>query len=181
MIKRGAIIIIVVLIVIAIIYVKVSDDDSTDTTMPEKKFPTIEVIPDVTSTTIATSVISGIEDTTTTTIRDLPSITTTTLSNPQGTIPVITTTTLMGGTKKIIVKYREFSENELIINKGDTIMFEPDDPVRFFKIACYFDGVRFFSSENIYDKEIVEVSFDEIGSYTCIDAIYGPRLSIEVK
>ncbi|MFH1053032.1 MAG: hypothetical protein V1740_01315 [Candidatus Woesearchaeota archaeon] len=176
MIKKGAIIMIFVLIVIALLYIQNSKDDLTETTLPAKEFPTIDIFPDVTTTTLTPS----IDDTVPTTIT-LPSTTTTTISSTPTTLPIFTASTIISGSNKIIVTYRKFSENEIVINKGETIMFEPDDPVRFFKIACYFDGARFFSSENIYDKETVEVSFKEIGSYTCIDSIYGPRLSIEVK
>ena len=66
------------------------------------------------------------------------------------------------------------------IAKGTTIRWKSID-TRLHRIACYESGTRFFFSEILDENEETSYTFNKVGVFLCMDAVFGIRSHIFVK
>ncbi len=75
---------------------------------------------------------------------------------------------------------KNIKPNEKTIDKDTEIKWVNKDKKEH-KIACYLNGQRVTTSENLKQDDFFTYSFLKEGEYTCIDAIYGLRSKITVE
>lgn len=85
--------------------------------------------------------------------------------------------------KEVLVYIKRYSfepQENYTIAKGTTITWKSIDS-RLHRIACYEKEERFFFSAILNENETTSHTFNKVGEFLCIDAVFGMRSNIIVK